>query len=144
MGRLDKNVIRRRLIRLDRLLKSLEKYAGVTREEYVQNEELQSIIERRLQLLAQICIDIASYLIARLDLEVPDEEDNVFISLAKAGLLRDSLANRLKGLVRFRNILVHDYLEIDQEIVFENFKKNVQDFKDFATEIATYLESIRD
>jgi uncharacterized protein YutE (UPF0331/DUF86 family) len=129
---------------MDRLLKGLKKYAGVAREAYLQDEELQSIIERRLQLLAQISIDIANYLIARLGLAVPDEEENVFIGLARAGFLTAPLADRLKGLIRFRNILVHDYLEIDQEIVHENFQKNLEDLRDFAVEITAHLESLGD
>jgi uncharacterized protein YutE (UPF0331/DUF86 family) len=103
-----------------------------------------TLTPRRLQLLTQICLDIANDLIARLNLEIPDEEENVFITLSKAGLLDPALADRLKGLVGFRNILVRDYLEIDQEIVFENFQKNLQDFKDFAMKITTYLESTSD
>jgi uncharacterized protein YutE (UPF0331/DUF86 family) len=144
VGRLDKTVIQRRLIRLDRLLKGLGKYTGLTYEVYAQDEDVQSIIERRLQVLAQICLDIANYLVARLGLEVPDEEENVFTMLAKAGLLSHPLAGQMKGLVGFRNILVHDYLEIDQEIVFENFAKNMRDFRDFAAEITDYLDTISD
>jgi len=45
----------------------------------------------------------------------------------------------MKGIVRFRNILVHNYLEIDPEIVYKNFKNNLDDFRNFSKEIAKFV-----
>ena len=43
-------------------------------------------------------------------------------------------------MIRFRNILVHDYLEIDPKIVYNNLRSNISDFTEFAGEIIRFLE----
>ncbi|MFQ5864025.1 MAG: HepT-like ribonuclease domain-containing protein [bacterium] len=43
------------------------------------------------------------------------------------------------GLVNFRNILVHAYLEIDRQIVYENLK-HLDDFRQFMKYLTRYLK----
>ena len=93
------------------------------------------IVERRLQLSIQVCIDIANYLIAHLGLKVPDEQENVFAVLGQEGIISPDLAQRMVGMVRFRNILVHDYLEIDSSIVHSHLTQRLADFDQFSREI---------
>ena len=46
---------------------------------------------------------------------------------------------KLKELSKgFRNILVHDYLEVDPKIVYENLKR-INDFNKFAKHVLTWL-----
>ncbi|MCZ7546861.1 MAG: DUF86 domain-containing protein [Anaerolineae bacterium] len=89
-------------------------------------------VERLLQLCAQVCIDIANYLIAQLDLRTPDEQTNIFIILGQEKIIPFDLAERMTGLVRFRNILVHEYVQIDDRQVYRHLKENLGDFEAFA------------
>jgi len=136
---LDKEILYIRLNKLDNVLKALEKLTRVSLKEFLKDEDLQAIVERRLQLSAQIAIDIANYLISRKNLEVPEEEENLFVILSKSKILSLELAQQMKGLVRFRNILVHNYLDIDPEIVYENFKDHLAEFRKFAKEISEFI-----
>jgi len=140
MESLDREVILRRLLRLDRLRTRLERDAGASRERYLADEDLQAQVERRLQLAAQIAIDLANYLITHRRLEIPDEEENVFVVLGRVGIIEPSLAERLKGLVRFRNILVHDYLTVDPGLVYDNLAARLDDFQAFARQLTAHLE----
>lgn len=100
------------------------------------DENLQAIVERRLQLSIQACMDIASYLIAQLGLQSPEEPENVFVVLGRERILSFALAGRMVAMVRFRNILVHDYLDIDSEIVYTHLVDEINDFEQFAQEIS--------
>lgn len=111
------------------------KYAAL--EEYLDDENLQAIVERRLQLSIQVCMDIASYLIAQLGLQSPEEPENVFAVLGHEQILSSALAERMVGMVRFRNILVHDYLDINSAIVYAHLTDEISDFEQFAQEIGT-------
>ncbi len=139
MSPLDKEIIYRRLNRLERIILTLEKNAQLDLKEYLSNEDLQAAVERRLQLAAQICIDITNYLLARLRLELPEEEENIFLSLAKGKVISRESAEKMKGLVRFRNILVHEYLMVDPELVYKNLQENLDDFRRFIAEITRYI-----
>lgn len=104
-------------------------------DEYLDDDNIQAIVERRLQLAVQVCMDIANYLIGQLGLAIPEEPENAFAVLGRESIIDRGLARRMVGMVRFRNILVHDYLEIDSRIVHENLTEELGDFDRFAQEI---------
>jgi len=139
---MDKNVIEARLKKLDDYQKSLQRFQGLSLTEYRKDDDIQTIVERKLQLAIQTCIDISNYIIARKNLHIPDEEENIFQVLAQNGIIKDSLAERMKGMVNFRNILVHEYMEIDNEIVHQHLNENLKDFDSFARSIVDYLEDL--
>ena len=118
--------------RLDNYLKGLRPLQKIPLEEYLADENIQAIVERRLQLAIQVCLDIANYLIAHLRLTAPEELPNVFDILGREGILPADLARRMVGMVRFRNILVHDYLEMDARRVYRHLREDLDDLDRFA------------
>lgn len=140
---MDPDVIMSRLQKLDTLVGRLKKYQTVSYADYSSNEDMQAIVERLLQLSIQSCIDIGNYIIARQELEIPEIEDNVFSVLGKHDIIPKSLAARIKGMLRFRNILVHDYLEIDQHIVHNITTKQLHDFDQFARSVVGWLDTTK-
>lgn len=116
---LDLTVIILRLKKLDEYVARLKRFENIDSKIYFEDYDLQAIAERNLQLAIQACMDIGSYIIARQNLTIPDSEENTFVVLAQADIITRTLANRIKGMVRFRNILVHDYMDIDSAIVIK-------------------------
>jgi len=104
---------------------------------------MQMIVERRLQLSIQACTDIANYLIARLGLRVPDSQENVFAVLGAEGIITPDLAQRMVGMVQFRNILVHDYLDIDSRLVHSHLSQRLSDFEQFSRELVEQFPALR-
>ena len=132
---MDTVVIATRLRKLNDYLRSLRQMQAVSLDEYLDDDNIQTIVERKLQLAIQVCMDIGSYLIGQLGLTAPDEPENVFVVLGREGIINRDLARRMVGMVRFRNILVHDYLEIDSHIVYHNLAGELDDFDQFSQEI---------
>jgi len=66
---------------------------------------------------------------------VPDEAENVFAVLGREDVIEPDLTRRMVRMVRFRNILVHDYLDIDLQIVYHNLTDELGDFDRFAQTI---------
>ncbi len=132
---MDTMVIATRLRKLNDYLRSLRQMQAVSMDEYLDDDNIQTIVERKLQLAIQACMDIGSYLIGQLGLTAPDEPENVFVVLGREGIINRDLARRMVGMVRFRNILVHDYLEIDSHIVYHNLAGELDDFDQFSQEI---------
>jgi uncharacterized protein YutE (UPF0331/DUF86 family) len=131
----DTTAIAMRLHKLDSYLRTLRQMQAVPLDEYLADDNIQTIVERKLQLAIQACMDIASYLIGQLGLTAPDEPHNVFAVLGQEDVISRGLAKRMVGMVRFRNILVHDYLEIDSAIVHHNLTEELEDFDQFSQEI---------
>lgn len=137
-------MIKARLKKLDGYQKSLLRFKDIKLDKYLQDDDIQTIVERKLQLSIQTCIDITNYIIARGRLNIPDEEENIFIVLAQEGIIDHDLGQRMRGMVNFRNILIHEYLEIDNELVHRHLTRNLTDFDQFAKAIINYLEEGRD
>lgn len=134
----DRETVERRLLRLEQYLRKLKELSKVNWEQYIKSEAVQDRAERNLQLAAQICIDIASHVIAAQGYRAPYSYGDIFTVLQEEGLLPKELADRMRQIAGFRNILVHDYLEIDPKIVYESLKK-IGDFKKFAGHVITWL-----
>lgn len=139
---LDKKIISARLKKLDFAVSRLKKIQKVSKTDYVNNQDYQDITERNFQVAIQTCIDIANYIIAGENLIAPDEEENVFVILGKKGILPKELVRKVKGMVSFRNILVHNYLYIDPVQVYDLLQNRLSDFNNFAKAIVKYLEKI--
>lgn len=137
---MDTRVIEARLRKLDAYVGKLKTYRNVAIDEYLRDEDMQAIVERRLQLAIQVCIDIGNYIIAHQRLEIPNEEENIFVVVGHHHIIPGDLAERVKGMVCFRNILIYDYLEIDQTIVYRILTGSLQDFDEFARAIVTWLD----
>jgi len=137
---LDKKVIEARLRRLDRSVTKLKRFAKINRADYLANEDYHDLVERNFQVAIQTCIDIANYIIAQENLPVPDEEANIFRTLTKAKILPSNLGEGIKGMVGFRNILVHEYLGIDHSLVYDLLQNRLSDFNNFAKAIVAFLE----
>lgn len=139
---MDKKVIEVRLKKLDHAVSRLKRIQQISKDEYVNNQDYQDIAERNFQVAIQTCIDIANYIIAGQNLSVPDEQENVFVVLGKDGVLSEELVKRIKGMVSFRNILVHNYLYTDPNQVYDILQNQLSDFNSFAKAIVNYLESV--
>ena len=138
---MDKKVIEVRLKKLDHAVSRLKRIQQISKDEYTDNQDYQDIAERNFQVAIQTCIDIANYIIAGQNLLVPDEQENVFIVLGKNGVLPEELIEKIKGMVSFRNILVHNYLYTDPNQVYDILQNQLSDFNSFAQAIVNYLES---
>jgi len=59
-----------------------------------------------------------------------------------AGLISPDLAGLLRRMRRFRSILVHEYGEVDDHIVFETARERLNDLVRFRGEILKALETV--
>lgn len=98
----------------------------------------EAFAERLFQIALEAVLDIGRMIISRENLERPQDNDSIFQILAKAGILPEEYAKKAFGMGRFRNILVHGYMIVDEKRVFENLQK-LDLFEDFLKYIAGYI-----
>ena len=136
---LEWNGIERRLERLNECLLKLEPLKTKTSDEFSSDPYLKDIVERNLEVAAQACIDIANRIISMEQLKKPLDAYGSIEMLGKVGILPQTLADRLAPIAGFRNILVHEYLEIDWNEVLHNLQR-MGDLHDFMGHIKTWLK----
>jgi uncharacterized protein YutE (UPF0331/DUF86 family) len=134
----DKEKVEQRLMKLEQAVRKLRGIGMQSWEEYSSNEALRDRAERNLQVAAQACIDIANHIIADSGYRTPQGYAESFNVLLEEGIIPIELADKMKMVAGFRNILVHDYLEIDNKIVYQSLK-HLEDFHEFAKHVYNLL-----
>jgi uncharacterized protein YutE (UPF0331/DUF86 family) len=123
------NGIEQRLERLKKCLIKLEPFKEKSKEEFYQDEYLQDIVERNLEVAIQSCIDIANRIISLDELEKPKDYYGSIIKLGEENILPYDFAQKFAPITGFRNILIHEYLDIDWNEVYKNLKTINQFYK---------------
>ena len=113
----DAPSIESRLERLRELLAELDEIHNGGRDTWNADPRLRLATERALQLSIQVCIDIAGHLVAELNLPMPGDYRGLFSELTAAGLDSD-LGERLGAATGLRNVLVHEYVDLDEDVVW--------------------------
>ncbi len=101
--------------------------------------DTQDIIVLNLTRAAQAAIDLASHVVATEGYGLPDSVAGTFSLLEMKGIIGSDLAIRLRKMVGFRNIAVHDYQTIDPRIVDAIVTEPVQDLRTFAAKIVSHF-----
>ncbi len=136
----SRSIVEKKLAKLEHTIRKLTELSLVSWEEYNKSEAFQDRTERNLQLAAQVCVDIGSHIIADRGYRSPEGYADVFTVLYEKGLLPGKLTETMRQIAGFRNILVHEYLEIDNSIVYECLS-HLHDFKSYAAYVVKLLQA---
>ena len=132
---MDRCVIDDKLERLRRCIQRIEHKRPALLADLVADYDLQDILSVNLERAIQLCVDIAAHIIAAREISAPTTMAAAFESLQVLQVLSPELATSMKKAVGFRNIVVHNYQEIDWEIVFNICHYKLDDFRAFAQAI---------
>ena len=135
---LDKERILSKIDELDAYLNELSQIMPQNFKEYQKTEKKRSC-ERLLQLCIEVTIDICRLFVVGLKLGLPSEENDLFNKMEQRKIISPNKASLLKEMRGFRNILVHEYTTVNDEIVYNTVKMRLEDFKSFKKEILDAL-----
>ncbi len=137
----DRERIASRLDELDGYLRELDQIMPANRTAYEEIEKRRAC-ERLLQISVETVVTISQLLVSGLRLGLPAEENDLFEKLARERLISSELAETLKSMKGFRNILVHEYGKIDDDLVFSFLTTRLDDFRTFRAEIVASLQAL--
>jgi uncharacterized protein YutE (UPF0331/DUF86 family) len=120
-------------------LKALQKEIK-SEKEFLKDFHLFGLAERYLQLSCQAIIDILDLIVIEENLEKPDSRMEEISLLYNSGIISEKMARKLEDIVKFRNILVHEYGEIDERKVYKNLFSKTRDFEEFKKEILKWIK----
>ncbi|MBW2634367.1 MAG: DUF86 domain-containing protein [Deltaproteobacteria bacterium] len=135
----DQTLILRKLSNLEAYLVQIEEYRTISLEAYLNDWKTQRIIERTLQMMVETCSDIAGHIIADHKYRVPTGYADTFQVLEENKVLDKTLAESLSKMAKFRNVVVHDYDQVDGEIVIGILRKYLPDFSSFKDAVVALL-----
>ncbi|MGB9735858.1 MAG: type VII toxin-antitoxin system HepT family RNase toxin [bacterium] len=135
----DKNQILRKLTELETHLKELKEFSDISVEAYKEDWKTQRIVERTLQIMIELCIDVAEHIISDAHMRLPTTYSDTFKVLYENHVIDQSLFNIMEKMAKFRNVVVHQYEKVDAEIIVTILRKSLNDFVVFKNAIINYL-----
>lgn len=118
----------------------LRAYQQLGRDEVVADRNYQSMIRYALQTAIQCVIDIANHLLIGGDLEQPSDSRSAILGLGRHGILPQDFAQELAGMSGLRNVIVHRYMTVDDDLIYQFLQRCVADFDAFSQHIVAYLQ----
>jgi len=137
----DQKAIRDRVDIIQQNLVRLEEIRQATWEDFQADYLKVEASKHLLQTAIEAMIDICAHFVARLRLKIPKDSAELIRALEKAGLLSKEHADRYVGMVRFRNLVVHLYAEVDDRQVYDILQNNLDDFRAFIADAWRIVQS---
>ena len=113
---------------------------------YVEFEKLGIVkdgIYKRYEYSVELVIDIISLINTELKLGIPNGTNDIIDQLLKNEILDEKLASIIRGMKGFRNILVHRYGKLDDEIAYQIIITHLSDFNIVEKQIMTILRKMQ-
>ena len=117
----------------------LKEHRSTSHDEFINDQILQDAVEREFQVTIQAALDIGSMILSDQSVSVPETYGDIFPKLSEIGVIPVELAEKLAGMAKFRNILVHMYVEVDIDKVYQYLQHNLGDMEAFARYIGEYV-----
>lgn len=92
----------------------------------------QDSIVLNIQRAVEATIDIAMYIVSAKKLGIPKNSRDAFEVLEYNKIISHDMLEKLKSMIGFRNIAVHNYQKLNLNILQRVIENNLDDFNDFA------------
>lgn len=136
----DRFVVAARITKIREYVVLLRKIRGLAdQRHFVSDPLIYGNAERYLQLAIQAVLDISHHIVADRNLPLPPDSKSLFDLLARQKVISKKLSVKLAAMAGFRNILVHEYVEIDRHRVYRALTTDLRDFESFIRAVTRLL-----
>jgi uncharacterized protein YutE (UPF0331/DUF86 family) len=104
-------------------------------QDFLSDVDRQDIVAFNLHIAVESCIDIASHIISENGWGVPGSASEMFYLLEDKGILESALTERMIKAVGLRNLIVHEYGDIDLKRLFTTVRDDLKDITAFLSAI---------
>ncbi len=131
-------IVLRKIEIIEETLRELRDLENITTAKLEQDFFLKKGIERALQVCVEALIDIAHRIISLETRSPCSTASKALEAIESLGVIAS--ASEYKPMVQFRNIVVHRYENVDNEIIVGILKRNLDDFDKYINEIQGYAK----
>lgn len=133
------------LSKLDEMIKYVEELHDMLpdKEEYLHDLIKRRACEKTVEVAIESLIDVSAMIVSAQKFGLPVNEENIFDILIEKKVLGRELGEKLKDMKGFRNVLIHRYAHVDDEMVYHNLSNYLNDFYEFENAVESYLEKMK-
>ena len=135
----DRQSLIRKLGYLQKNLDLLTPYRALSEQELTGTPEKKFAVERLMQTAIESVIDCSRLLVLIEEWRKLRDERDALIVLAEHAVIADDLCERLQRAKGFRNVLVHEYVEVDPHLLYVHLQTGIADLQGYARSLAAWL-----
>ena len=132
-------LIRTKLRQMDESVKIIQDNLPSNLEEFQSLGLIKDGLYKRVEYALENMFDICTIINTDLDLGIPTDDSGILENIEKANIFTPKLLNKLKSMKGFRNILVHRYSSVNDQMAFGNLQTHLKDFAIFKEEVEALL-----
>lgn len=133
--------------KVEGLIRRLRQYTGYLRDiarlsqkEFLNNPMAIGSARYYLQVSIECCIDMANHIIASENLRAPKDYKDTFKVLSEVSIIPDDFMLTMQAMARMRNMLVHLYWEVDDLMIYESIRTELDDFDTFVRYVMDFVD----
>lgn len=137
--RVDAEIVHRRLRAMEEALGSLAQMRDTSSDDLRTDPIARAAAERFLQVLTDLAVGVNVHLVTAVLGRAPESGASSFDDAAAAGIIGADLAAALRQSVGLRNVLVHQYIDIDLPIVATSIGLALDGYPRYIAAVASWL-----
>ncbi len=134
-------IIVEKLLKMKEYIHQLKVIRPASYEEYLQSLTTKYAVERLLQLIVDLALDINNIILSYKGKPAAADYFNSFIDLTDCNVLEPAFATQIAPSSGLRNRLVHEYEEINNQIVYNSIEKTIDMYVLYMKEIKKVIQS---
>lgn len=139
---IDTEFIKRKVALITEELERLKEFKDLTIDETAKDFRTQATVERLLERIITRAIDINQHILVEkgVDLKLARTYRETFLWLADIGVYPHEFAIKLAPCAGLRNALVHDYNNIDKEILHKGIAEAIVEFNEYGKYVLAFVD----
>jgi uncharacterized protein YutE (UPF0331/DUF86 family) len=120
-------------------LEKIRRYAALPDAEFFADERNLYTVKHLLLIAIEATASLCAHILAKTARKSPSSHAECFEGLRDLGIVDGELASHLVRMVRFRNLLVHRYWEVDPVRVLGYAREDLGDFEAFLAAVEGFV-----
>lgn len=134
--------------KLAKLIRELQKHTNHLKElkktdfeTFTADWKVFELVNRKLHLALQATLDLGESIISEFNFPKPDSYKDIARILTENRVMPVEFKKVLEELAGFRNVLVHEYLYLDEKKVYKHLQKDPEILEKFIEHIKNFVQS---
>ena len=140
MPQFDQETMVKLVSELRKNVARLQDLAKLTEADFLKDPDKIGSAKYHFIVASESCMDMCNHVISRNGFRAPEDYGDTFRVMNEEGALKQDFSDELVNMAKFRNRLVHIYLEVENKQVYEILQDRLDDFKKFIDSLSTFLD----
>jgi len=129
------DVLERKLYQIEKSLRKIKVYETLTYDEFISHPVARDVVEYNLFIIINCMVDVVNHIVTDDGLGEIDMLSDGFRILVNYGYWTKQQATVYIQMVAFRNMIAHQYTDVDAHVVYNVLQKKLGDISNFKLQI---------